>query len=81
MSTTELEADLVLDCSGMLCPMPVAKTAKAIKQLEVGQVLKMIATDPGAPPDMDAWSKQTGHAMLASTQEEGKYVFFFRRTK
>lgn len=81
MSATELQADQVLDCSGMLCPMPVAKTAKAIRAMEVGQVLKMIATDPGAPPDMNAWSSQTGHEMLSATEEDGKYIFYFRKTK
>ncbi len=81
MSDSVLQADDVLDTSGMLCPIPVIKTAKAIKQIGVGQVLKLISTDPGAVPDMDAWAKQTGHEMLDSTQEDGKYVFFFRRTK
>ena len=73
--------DQVLDCSGMLCPMPVVKTSKAIKTLEVGQVLKMIATDPGAPPDMEAWARQTGNEMLRSMVEDGKFVFYIRRLK
>jgi tRNA 2-thiouridine synthesizing protein A len=76
-----LKEDQVLDCSGMLCPMPVVKTSKAIKTLEVGQVLKMIATDPGAPPDMEAWSRQTGNELLRSMQENGKFVFFIKRLK
>ena len=65
----------------MLCPMPVVRTSQAIKKLEVGQVLKMIATDPGAPPDMEAWSRQTGHELLQSVAEDGAYVFHFRCTK
>ncbi len=76
-----INANKVLDCSGMLCPIPVIKTSKAIKQIEVGQVLKMIATDPGAPPDMAAWTKNTGHEMLDSHQEGDAYIFHFRRTK
>ena len=76
-----LIADQVLDTSGMLCPLPVIKTFKAIKLLEVGQVLKMISTDPGAPPDMEAWSRQTGHEMLDSHQDGDKYIFYFRRSK
>jgi tRNA 2-thiouridine synthesizing protein A len=76
-----IKEDQVLDCSGMLCPMPVVKTSKAIKALELGQILKMIATDPGAPPDMEAWSRQTGNELLRSMQENGKFVFFIRRTK
>jgi tRNA 2-thiouridine synthesizing protein A len=74
-------ADKVLDCTGMLCPVPVVKTSKAIKEIQIGQVLKMIATDPGAPPDMAAWSRQTGNELLDSHQEDGKFVFFFRRVK
>jgi tRNA 2-thiouridine synthesizing protein A len=74
-------ADKILDCSGMLCPTPIIKTSKAIKEIEVGQLLKMIATDPGAPSDMEAWTRQTGHQMVDSHQEGDKYIFFFRRTK
>jgi tRNA 2-thiouridine synthesizing protein A len=78
--TDTFKADKVLDCSGMLCPMPVIKTSKAIQDIAVGQVLKMIATDAGAPSDMQAWSRQTGHALLESAEEAGKYVFYVRRT-
>ncbi|HSD82926.1 MAG TPA: sulfurtransferase TusA family protein [Anaerolineae bacterium] len=76
-----LKEDQVLDCSGMLCPLPVVKTRNAIKAMEVGQILKMIATDPGAPPDMEAWSRQTGNELLRSMEENGKFVFFIRRVK
>lgn len=78
---TALKADKVLDCSGLLCPLPVVKTSKAIKEIGIGQVLQMIATDPGAPPDMEAWSRQTGHTLLDSHEENGKYIFHFRREK
>lgn len=76
---TEIASDVVMDCSGMLCPVPVVKTQKAILEMESGQVLKMISTDPGAPPDMVAWSKQTGNEMLDSYEEDGNYIFFFRK--
>lgn len=76
-----LTADLLLDCSGMLCPMPVVKTSKAIKTIDVGQVLEMVATDPGAPPDMEAWARQTGHPILKQTTQNDEYRFWFRRTK
>ena len=78
--TTEIQADQVLDCTGMLCPMPVVETSKAIKTVEVGQILQMIATDPGAPPDMAAWTRQTGHEMVAESIEDDKFLFWFRRT-
>jgi tRNA 2-thiouridine synthesizing protein A len=78
---TTLKADKTLDCSGMLCPVPVIKTSKAIKELQVGQVLQMVATDPGAPADMEAWSRQTGNELLDSHKEGDKFVFYFRRIK
>ena len=78
---TTLQEDKTLDCSGMLCPLPVIKTSKAIKEMKIGQVLKMIATDPGAPADMEAWSRQTGNELLDSHQEDGKFVFYLKRMK
>ncbi|HSG17631.1 MAG TPA: sulfurtransferase TusA family protein [Anaerolineae bacterium] len=81
MSVSTISPDMTLDCSGLNCPMPVIKTSKAIKQLEVGQILKVVSTDSGSPPDMEAWSRQTGHELLDSHQEDSKYIFFFRRAK
>ena len=75
------KADLVLDCKGLLCPMPVIKISKAIKTIGVGQVLEMQATDPGARPDMDAWTKHTGHDLLASREANSVLTFYVRRTK
>jgi tRNA 2-thiouridine synthesizing protein A len=73
--------DQTLDCSGMACPMPILKTKKAVDSLQLGQILKMIATDPGATSDMEAWTKKTGHELVASEQEGGKFIFYIRRTK
>ena len=71
----------VLDCSGLLGPLPVIKTSAAIKMIEVGQILQMIATDPGAPRDMVAWSQLTGNALLDSRQEDDQFIFYFQRLK
>lgn len=79
--SSEIQADRVLDCVGLLCPIPVVKTSKAIKEIEVGQVLKMIADDPGAPPDMVAWAKQTKHELIAQATVDGRFEFWFRRTR
>lgn len=78
---TTLQEDKLLDCSGMLCPVPVIKTSKAIKELQIGQVLKMIATDPGAPADMEAWARQTGNELLDSHTDGDKFVFYLKRLK
>lgn len=74
-----IKEDQVLDCTGLLCPMPIVKTKKAIDVLESGQVLKMIATDAGSPPDIAAWSRQTGNELLLSTEADGKFVFFLKK--
>ena len=79
--TVQMESDKVLDCTGLLCPIPVIKASQAIKEVEVGQILHMIATDPGAPPDMDAWARQTGHEIVDTTEEDGKFLFWFKRTR
>lgn len=76
-----LHADRELDCKGMLCPMPIVKLSKEIKSMQTGQVLKMIATDKGAPADVQAWARQTGNELLDSHQESDKFVFFVRRAK
>ena len=77
----DIQADKFLDCSGLLCPMPVVKTKRAIKGMEVGQVLEMIATDPGAVPDMEAWERQTRHELLLSEEQgEDKFRFLIKKT-
>jgi tRNA 2-thiouridine synthesizing protein A len=73
--------DQALDCSGLPCPMPILKTRKAIDGLAVGQVLKMTATDPGAPGDIAAWTQKTGHVLLASASAGEAYVFYIRKSK
>ncbi|MFN8382484.1 MAG: sulfurtransferase TusA family protein [Anaerolineales bacterium] len=77
--TDIIKEDQFLDCSGLLCPMPIVKTSKAIKELESGQILKLIATDPGSPPDIEAWSRQTGNELLRSTTENEKFVFYLKK--
>jgi len=74
-----IKEDQVLDCTGMLCPVPIVKTSKAMKELESGQILKMIATDAGSPPDIEAWSRQTGNELLLSAEEDGKFIFFLKK--
>jgi tRNA 2-thiouridine synthesizing protein A len=81
MSTVEvIKEDQVLDCTGMLCPTPIVNTTKAMKELQAGQILKMISTDAGAPPDIEAWSRQTGNELLLSTVVDGKFIFFLKKS-
>lgn len=81
MEPRDVKPDHVLDCRGLLCPLPVIKATKAIKSLAVGQVLEMLATDPGSKPDMLAWSKQTGHELLGIREEDGVFRFLVRRAR
>ena len=77
----DIKPDQFLDCSGLICPMPIVKTQRAIKKLELGQVLEMISTDPGAVPDMQAWENQTRHEILLSEEtEDGKFRFLVKKT-
>lgn len=72
---------MTLDCTGLTCPMPVMRTNKAIKDLPVGQILEMIATDPGSIPDIEAWTRQTRHELLLAQQrDDGTFQFLIRRT-
>ena len=70
-----------LDCRGLLCPMPIIEASKAIKGMEVGQILEMLATDPGSKRDMEAWARQTGHELLDVQEEDGLFKFYVRRSK
>jgi tRNA 2-thiouridine synthesizing protein A len=65
----------------MACPMPIIKTKKAIDSLQIGQVLKMISTDPGSVSDINAWTQKTGHELVGKEQSGSSYTFFIKRTK
>jgi len=77
--SAEYKVDRMVDYKGLFCPMPIVKISKDIKEIEVGQVLEMLATDPGSKADMEAWVKQTGHQMLDSREEGGVFKFYVRR--
>ena len=66
-----MAVDQVLDCTGQRCPMPIVKTAQAIKDLELGQVLMVLATDPGFEPDIKAWAGRTGNELLEFEKQGG----------
>ena len=70
----------VLDLKGLACPMPVVKVSKGIKEIEVGQVLQAVTSDPGALTDFPAWAKTTGNEII-KTETEGKETsFYIKRT-
>ena len=68
-----------LDARGLNCPLPILRTKKSLAGLAGGQVLKVIATDPGSVRDMQAFANQTGNALTASTEADGEFVFYLRK--
>ncbi|MCI4427631.1 MAG: sulfurtransferase TusA family protein [Burkholderiales bacterium] len=71
--------DKEFDASGLACPLPIVKTKKSLNDMASGQVLRVIATDPGSVCDMEAFAEQTGNTLLASSTENSKYVFFLKK--
>lgn len=78
-STSEPTPAMELDCRGLNCPLPILKTKKALDGIEVGQILKMVATDPGSVPDVAAFSRRTGHQVVQQSEGGGEFVFFIQR--
>ncbi len=78
---TEFQIDQTLDCSGMLCPMPIVKTSKTIKGMQVGEILQMTSTDAGSMPDIKAWARQTGQELLSAEQEGAEYKFVVKKIR
>jgi len=68
-----------IDVRGAACPIPVVKTAKAMKAMGVGEVLEVLATDPGVEPDMQAWSRQTGNELLGIERQDGVFRVLLRK--
>lgn len=77
---TEIQVDETVDARGLMCPMPVLAATKAMKLLDPGQVLKVIATDKGSLSDMPAWAEDNGNEMLSYGEENGEYIFYVRKS-
>ena len=75
-----MNPDQTLDVSGLSCPLPMLRAKKALATLQSGQVLEVIAIDPAAPGDFDAFCRQTGNVLLLSdTRPDGKFRIVLRR--
>ncbi len=69
----------ILDCRGLMCPMPIVKLAKKIKEIEVGKVLELLADDVGSKEDVPAWCKRTGNELIEMKEEGGIFHYFIRK--
>ncbi|HMT91625.1 sulfurtransferase TusA family protein [uncultured Thiothrix sp.] len=68
-----------LDARGLNCPLPILRTKKAMTSMAAGDVLKIVATDPGSVKDMEAYAKQTGNELVASSENNGEYTFYIKK--
>jgi tRNA 2-thiouridine synthesizing protein A len=71
--------DQELDASGLNCPLPILRAKKTLNAMTAGQVLHVIATDPGSVRDFDAFAKQTGNELTESREEGGKFHFLIKK--
>jgi len=77
----QFKPDETLDCFGLLCPMPIIRTATKIKEMEIGDVLEIISTDKGIIEDMPAWCRQTGQEFLGATEAGDFIKVYVRKVK
>jgi tRNA 2-thiouridine synthesizing protein A len=68
-----------LDLKGLSCPLPIIKTAKAMKDMAAGELLEVFATDPGSVPDFNAWAKSTGNPLVESSAGGGVFRFVLKK--
>lgn len=71
--------DKDLDARGLNCPLPILRTKKALGELQSGQVLRIVATDPGSVKDFAAFSKQTGNELLSQAEANKEFTFFLKK--
>ncbi|MDH5480046.1 MAG: sulfurtransferase TusA family protein [Nitrosomonas sp.] len=71
--------DQELDATGLNCPLPILRAKKSLASLDSGQVLHVIATDPGSVKDFEAFSKQTGNELMESSEDGGKFHFLIKK--
>jgi len=74
-----MQFDKELDARGLNCPLPILRAKKSLNDMQSGQVLKILATDPGSVKDFQAFAKQTGNELLSQAEAEKEYTFFIKR--
>ena len=74
------EYDRELDASGLNCPQPILRAKKTLGDMQSGQTLLIISTDPGSVKDFEAFSKQTGNPLLSSADEGNRFTFVMRKS-
>jgi tRNA 2-thiouridine synthesizing protein A len=71
--------DKEIDTRGLNCPLPILRTKKTLAEMTSGQILKVLATDPGSVKDFQAFSRQTGNELLSQSEDGGEFIFFMKK--
>ena len=71
--------DQELDARGLNCPLPILRAKKTLNAMSSGQILKIMATDPGSVKDFEAFAKQTGNELLDSSELDGEFHFMLKK--
>jgi tRNA 2-thiouridine synthesizing protein A len=74
-----MQAHKEIDTRGMNCPLPILKAKKALAEMQTGEILKVVATDPSSTRDFQAFARQTGNELLEQSQDGTEYTHFMRR--
>ena len=74
-----MDAQKEIDTRGLNCPLPILKAKKALSELQAGQVLKVLATDPGSVRDFQAFARQTGNELIEQSTAGDEFVHYLRR--
>jgi TusA-related sulfurtransferase len=74
-----MEANKEIDTRGLNCPLPILKAKKALSEMQTGEILKVVATDPSSTRDFQAFARQTGNELLEQSKNDAEYTHFLRR--
>jgi tRNA 2-thiouridine synthesizing protein A len=74
-----MQKDETLDCKGLMCPMPIVKLAKKMKELPAGKVLEMVSDDVGSKEDVPAWCKRTNNELVEMKEDKGVFYYYIKK--
>lgn len=81
MDLKDLKPDVKLDTRGLSCPMPILKTTKAMKDMQPGEIIEVLGTDPGSKKDLPKFANKSGNEWLGVVDDDGFYRFYLKKVK
>ncbi len=79
VATAAVTAATIVDARGQSCPGPLVTLARALREARPGDLLELLATDPGSKSDVPAWAKISGNELVVASEEEGTYRYLLRK--